>query len=160
MSTLGNSRQPFKIIKINPSKRISCYTQGHRFAARVLFIGWLLGSDGLEGTLAALELQGITSHHEQSSETFPSPNSLRLGGILWLLPGSPDFLGSLWGSSVALSYLVDRPSITEQLSTIFQEVEALLIKINLAPQKLELATSETLYAPRNQGSQGPELVIN
>ena len=39
-------------MKINISKRLNLYTQGQRFAARVLFIAWLLGSGSPQSTLA------------------------------------------------------------------------------------------------------------
>ena len=47
-------------MKVNTSKKISCYTQGRRLAARVLLIVGLLGSCSLGSTLAASQSQEAT----------------------------------------------------------------------------------------------------
>ena len=69
---LAITDKPFKSMKTNTSKEKTFYTQGQRFAARVLFILWLLASGSPEGILAAPKRQ---------------------------LP--PDSPGSFWDSSVA-----------------------------------------------------------
>ena len=89
-------------MKINTSKRISYYTQGHQFAARVLCTFWLLASGSPEGVLAAPERQPAMVPATTTSPQGPSLASalptLPPGGILQLPPDSP---GSFWGSSVA-----------------------------------------------------------
>ena len=89
-------------MKINTSKRISFYTQGHQFAARVLCTFWLFASGSPEGVLAAPERQPDMVPATTTSPQGPSLASalptLPPGGILQLPPDSP---GSFWGSSVA-----------------------------------------------------------
>ena len=47
-------------MKVNTSKRINSYIQGHQFVARVLLILWLLASSSLESALATSESTGDT----------------------------------------------------------------------------------------------------
>ena len=59
-------------MNINPSKERSFYTPGQRFAARVLFIVWLLASGSPESALAAPKRQ----HAIDPSRTSPPPKPL------------------------------------------------------------------------------------
>ena len=95
-------------MKANTSKEKSFYTQGQRFAARVLCIVWLLASGSPEGILAAPEHEQAivpattTSPGEPSlASAFPAPPP---GGILQLPPDAP---GSFWGGSVASGSVID-----------------------------------------------------
>ena len=49
---LAIANKPFRAVNINPSKERSFYTQGQRFAARILFIVWLLVSGSPESAEA------------------------------------------------------------------------------------------------------------
>ena len=111
-------------MKANTSKERSFYTQGQRFAARILFILWLLASGSPEGALATPKRQSAmtpattTSPGEPSlASTPPTPYSASVfhlciapphpsapGGILQLPPDSP---GAFWGDSVASSPSID-----------------------------------------------------
>ena len=87
-------------MKTNTSKKRNFYTQGQRFAARVLFIIWLLASGSPEGTLATPKRQMtpviMTSPGDPClASTAPLP-----GGILQLPPDSP---GAFWGGSIGSS---------------------------------------------------------
>ena len=99
------ANKPFKSMKMNTSKERSFYTQGQRFAARVLFILWLLASGSPEGALAAPK-------HQMTPATTTSPGDPSLasipplpGGILPFPPESP---GSFWDNSVASSPALER----------------------------------------------------
>ena len=103
---LAIANKPFRAMKANTSKERSFYTQGQRFAARVLFILWLLASSSPEGALAVPK-------HQMTPVTMTSPGDPSLvsalptlppGGILQLPPDSP---GSFWGDSVASSPAID-----------------------------------------------------
>ena len=103
---LAIAYKPFKSMKTNTSKEKSFYTQGQRFAARVLFILWLLASGSPEGALATPKRQMVpattTSPGEPSlASALPTP---ALGGALELLPEAP---GSLRDDSVASSPAID-----------------------------------------------------
>ena len=97
---LAIAYKPFRAMKANTSKERSFYTQGQRFAARVLFILWLLASGSPDSILA-------TPKHQMKPATTTSPGDPSLasalptplpGGILQLPPDSP---GSFWGNGVA-----------------------------------------------------------
>ena len=89
-------------MKANTSKARSFYTQGQQFAARVLFIVWLLASGSSESALAAPKRQSAMVPAVTISPQGPSlasaPPTPLPRGILQLPPDSP---GSFWGSSVA-----------------------------------------------------------
>ena len=123
---LAIAYKPFKAMnmKANTSKERSFYTQGQRFAARILFILWLLASGSPEGALATPKRQptmtpALTTSPQGSSlaSTPPTPYSASVfhlciapphpsapGGILQLPPDSP---GAFWGDSVASSPSID-----------------------------------------------------
>ena len=93
-------------MNVNTSKEKSFYTQGQRFAARVLCIVWLLASGSPESALATPKRQMVpattTSPGEPSlASAFPA---LPPGGILQLPPDSP---GSFWGDSAGSSPSID-----------------------------------------------------
>ena len=98
----------FRAMKANTSKERSFYTQGQRFAARVLLTFWLLASSSPEGVLATPKRQpamvsATTASSQGLSLTSASPTPPP-GSILQLPPDSP---GSLWGNSVAISPAID-----------------------------------------------------
>ena len=103
-------------MNVNISKEKSFYTQGQRFAARVLCIVWLLASGSPEGILAAPEHEQAivpattTSPGEPSlASAFPAPPP---GGILQLPPDAP---GSFWGDSAGSSPSIDA-ALQERMS--------------------------------------------
>ena len=105
---LAIAEKPFRAMNVNISKERNFYTQGQRFAARVLCIVWLLASGSPEGILAAPEHEQAivpattTSPGEPSlASAFPAPPP---GGILQLPPDAP---GSFWGGSVASGSVID-----------------------------------------------------
>ena len=91
---LAIAYKPFKSMKTNTSKEKSFYTQSQRFAARVLFIVWLLASISPEGALATPKRQMVpattTSPHGSSLASIP-PTPLP-GGALQLPPDAPGVL--------------------------------------------------------------------
>ena len=91
-------------MNVNTSKARSFYTQGQQFAARVLFIVWLLVSGSPESALATSKRQPAMKPATTTSPGDPSlastPPTLPPGGILQLPPDSP---GSFWGDSVGSS---------------------------------------------------------
>ena len=105
---LAIAYKPFRIMKVNTSKKVSFYTQGQQFVARVLFIVWLLASVSPEGTLATPKRQPAMVPATTTSPGDPSlasaPPTPPPGGILQLPPDSP---GSFWSSSVASSPAID-----------------------------------------------------
>ena len=84
--------KPFIAMKKNTSKERNFYTQGQRFAARVLFILWLLASGSPEGTLAAPQHQSamalVTTTSPQGSSLASTPPTPLPGGALQLPPDS------------------------------------------------------------------------
>ena len=109
---LAIADKPFSFMKTNTSKERSYYTQGQRFAARILFILWLLASSSPEGILAAPKGQmtpaTTTSPGDPSlASTPPLP-----GGILQLSPDAP---GSFWGGSAASGSVIDA-ALQERMS--------------------------------------------
>ena len=97
--------KPFRAMKVNTSKERSFYTQGQQFAARVLFIVWLLASGSPESILATPKRQPAMTPAPTTSPQGPSLASVLptppSGGTLQLSPGS------FWGSSVASSPAID-----------------------------------------------------
>ena len=77
---LAIAYKPFKSMKTNMSKERSFYTQGRRFAARILFILWLFASVSLESILATppqlLDLpkvrQALKDHYKKYFSEIPS----------------------------------------------------------------------------------------
>ena len=59
-------------MNVNTSKEKSYYTQGQRFAARILFILWLLASGSPEGTLAVPKRQSAMTPATTTSPGDPS----------------------------------------------------------------------------------------
>ena len=111
---LAIANKPFRAMKANTSKERSFYTQGQRFAARVLFILWLLASSSPEGALAVPK-------HQMTPVTMTSPGDPSLvsalptlppGGILQLPPDSP---GSFWGDSGGSTPSIDT-ALQERMS--------------------------------------------
>ena len=100
--------KPFIAMNVNTSKGKDFYTQGQRFAARVLFIVWLLASSSPESILATPKRQPAMTPTPTTSPQGPSlastPPTPLPGGILQLPPDSP---GSFWGDSVASSPSID-----------------------------------------------------
>ena len=114
--------KPFIAMNVNTSKGKDFYTQGQRFAARVLFIVWLLASSSPESILATPKRQPAMTPTPTTSPQGPSlastppysasvfhlciapPHPSAPGGILQLPPDSP---GSFWGDSVASSPAID-----------------------------------------------------
>ena len=92
--------KPFRAMnmKVNTSKRISFYTQGQQFVARVLFTVWLLASVSPEGALATPKRQMVPA-----TTTSPGDSSLTRGPSTPTPEGQlpPDSSGSLLSSSVA-----------------------------------------------------------
>ena len=83
---------PFITMRMNTIKERSYYTQGQRFAARILFIVWLLASLSTDSTLAAPD--------GQPAMTPPMPLP---GGALQLPLEAPGaFWGGIGGSSPAV----------------------------------------------------------
>ena len=76
-------------MKTHTSKEKSFYTQGQQFAARVLFIVWLLASGSPESALAA--------PRRQAAMTPATTNS----------PGNPSLTSTPWGSSVDSTPSID-----------------------------------------------------
>ena len=131
---LAIAYKPFRAMnmKANTSKERSFYTQGQRFAARILFILWLLASGSPEGALATPKRQptmtpALTTSPQGSSlaSTPPTPYSASVfhlciapphpsapGGILQLPPDSP---GSFWGDSVGSSPSIEA-TLQERMS--------------------------------------------
>ena len=99
---LSIAYKPFRAMKANTNKERSFYTQVQQFAARVLFILWLLASVSPEGTLAAPKGQSAMTPATTTNPGDPSLASVPPlpGGTLQLPPDAP---GSFWGSSVASS---------------------------------------------------------
>ena len=106
---LAIAKKPFRAMKVNNSKEKSFYTQGQQFAARGLFILWLLSSSSPEGALAAPERQPAMTLAITTSPQGPSsaskPSTPTPGGALQLLPDSPGFFG---GGSIASSPALER----------------------------------------------------
>ena len=98
----------------NTSKERSYYTQGQRFAARILFILWLLASVSPEGILAIPKRQMVpaTTTSAQGSSLVSTPPTPPPGGILQLPPDSP---GAFWGGSIASSLSIDA-TLQERMS--------------------------------------------
>ena len=123
-------------MNVNTSKEKSFYTQGQRFAARVLCIVWLLASGSPEGILAAPEHEQAivpattTSPGEPSlASAFPAPPP---GGILQLPPDAP---GSFWGGSVASGSVIDA-ALQERMgqeAASFRERELLRTSPKVSP---------------------------
>ena len=105
---LAIAYKPFRAMNVNTSKEKSFYTQGQQFAARVLFIVWLLASGSPESALAAPKHQSAMVPATTTSPGDPSlastPPTLPPGGILQLPPDSP---GSFWDGSVASGSVID-----------------------------------------------------
>ena len=103
-------------MNVNTSKEKSYYTQGQRFAARILFILWLLASFSPESVLAIPKRQPTMTPAPTTSPGDPSlasaPPTPLPGGILQLPPDSP---GSFWGNSVASSPAIDA-ALQERMS--------------------------------------------
>ena len=103
---LAIAYKPFKSMKMNTSKERSFYTQGQQFAARVLFILWLLASSSPEGVLATPKRQSAmvpaTTTSPQGLSLASTPPTPPPGGILQLPPGS------FWGGSVASTPALER----------------------------------------------------
>ena len=82
-------------MNVNTSKEKSYYTQGQRFAARILFILWLLASGSPEGTLAVPKRQSAMTPATTTSPGDPSlasvPPRLCLG-TPWSCPQTPQAL--------------------------------------------------------------------
>ena len=88
-------------MNVNTSKEKNFYTQGQRFAARILFILWLLASISPDSTLATPKHQPATTSpgYPSLASAFPTP-----------LPGArcPQAApSSFWGSGVASSLSID-----------------------------------------------------
>ena len=113
---LAIAKKPFRAMKVNNSKEKSFYTQGQQFAARGLFILWLLSSSSPEGALAAPERQPAMTLAITTSPQGPSsaskPSTPTPGGALQLLPDSPGFFG---GGSIASSPALER-AIQQRMS--------------------------------------------
>ena len=93
--------KPFRAMNVNTSKEKNFYTQGQRFAARILFILWLLASISPDSTLATPKHQPATTSpgYPSLASAFPTP-----------LPGArcPQAApSSFWGSGVASSLSID-----------------------------------------------------
>ena len=105
---LAIAYKPFIAMKTNTSKKRNFYTQGQRFAARILFILWLLASVSPEGTLATPKRQPAmtpaTTTSPQGSSLASTPPTPPPGGILQLPPDSPC---PPWDSSVASTPAID-----------------------------------------------------
>ena len=95
-------------MNVNTSKGRNFYTQGQRFAARVLFIVWLLVSGSPESALATPKRQSAMTPATTTSPGDPSlastPPTPPPGGALELPPDSP---GAFWGGSIASSPSID-----------------------------------------------------
>ena len=88
-------------MKTNTSKEKKFYTQGQRFAARILFILWLLASVNPESVLAIPKRQPATTSPGDPSPASTAPLP---GGALELPPDSP---GAFWGDSIGSSPSTD-----------------------------------------------------
>ena len=99
-------------MNVNTSKEKSFYTQGQQFAARVLFIVWLLASGSPESTLAAPKHQSAMVPATTTSPGDPSLTSTPPTPGDQLPSDSP---GSFWGGSVASSPSIDA-ALQERMS--------------------------------------------
>ena len=128
--------KPFRAMnmKANTSKEKSFYTQGQRFAARILFILWLLASVNPESVLAIPKRQPATTSPGDPSLASTPPTPLP-GGILQLPPDAP---GSFWGDSVASSPSTDAALQRQRPSS-------------LLPRTLDKLTSR-VWGPRPQAT--------
>ena len=119
---LAIAYKPFRAMnmKANTSKEKSYYTQGQRFAARILFILWLLASSSPEGILAAPKGQPVMTPATTTSPGDPSlasaPPTLPPGGILPLPPDAP---GSFWSDGIANSPAIDAALQRQRPSNLF-----------------------------------------
>ena len=113
---LAIAYKPFKTMKMNTSKERSFYTQGQRFAARVLCIVWLLASGSPEGALAIPKRQPTMVPAPTTSPGNPAlastPPTPLPGGALEL---ASDSLGSFWGYSAGSSPSIDA-ALQERMS--------------------------------------------
>ena len=111
---LAIAYKPFRAMKANTSKERSYYTQGQRFAARILFILWLLASGSPEGILAAPkgQMKPAATHSPQGPALASALPTLPPGGILQLPPDSP---GSFWGDSGGSTPSIDA-ALQERMS--------------------------------------------
>ena len=94
-------------MKSNTNKERSFYTQGQRFAARGLFILWLLASVSPESALAVPKRQMVSATTTSPGEPAlaSAPPTPLPGGALELPPDSP---GAFWGGSVASTPAIER----------------------------------------------------
>ena len=111
---LAIAYKPFRSMNANTSKGKKFYTQGQRFAARILFILWLLASVSPEGALATPKRQMVpaTTTSPQGSSLVSTPPTPPPGGILQLPPDSP---GAFWGDSIGSSPSIDA-ALQERMS--------------------------------------------
>ena len=103
---LAIADKPFRAMKANTNNERNFYTQGQRFAARVLLIVWLLASGSPDSILATPKRQMMpaTTASPQGpslASTSPTPPP---GGAFQL---PPDSLGSFWGDSGGSSPSID-----------------------------------------------------
>ena len=131
-------------MKTNTSKRISFYTQGQQFVARVLFIVWLLVSGSPDSLLATtpkrqptMTSASTTNPRDPLSGALPTPPP---GGISQLPTGSP------WRSSVASNTPIDEAPQRQQPPSLFARTVDKLMSFFWGPRPKE--------APRTPGG-GP-----
>ena len=105
--SLAIADKPFSTMNVNTNKKVSFYTQGQRWAARVLFILWLLASGSPEGALAVNtppSLEGwLRKGLEQVRQECYDPD--RPGGQLGLLIDSLPGFSALWQTPELLTLL-------------------------------------------------------
>ena len=142
--------KPFRAMNVNPSKERSFYTQGQQFAARILFIVWLLASISPEGILATPKRQMVPSTTISpgdpsivSTPSTPLPEDQ-------LTPDSP---GAFWGDNAASS-----PSMDAALQSASSLRARTLDK--LAGRLWRPRTQETLRNPAGPVAEGDEAGSN
>ena len=133
---LAIAYKPFRAMnmKANTSKERNFYTQGQRFAARILFILWLLASVNPESVLAIPKRQPATTSPGDPSLASTPPTPLP-GGAFQLPPDAP---GSFWGGSVGSSPSTDAGLQRQRPSS-------------LLPRTLDKLTSR-VWGPRPQAT--------
>ena len=141
-------------MNINPSKEKSFYTQGQQFAARVLFIVWLLVSGSPESALAAPKRQSAMTPATTTSPGGPSLNSTpptpSPGGTLQLPSASP---GSLLGDSAAIDAAPQRQPAANLLPRTIDKLASQLA--SLRPQEAPRTLIEPVAEEAGSSSQYP-----